>query len=292
MDPVAQAVYEKYPQMAWALNHPELGPLLRRAVEEGWDAARFQGELLKTAWYTSSSDTARTWERLLNEDPASARQLLSNNITTMSTLAARLGVSLNFNAWQSGWLLAVDATREGWDELRMQQELVRRARYQPDAKTSGAIGAAQDNVKALAAAYLVPMTDRSAWRLGIKTLTGEMDDAGLRAYFKDQAVARFGGNKSVVRMLNQGLTARDIFAPYVQQTASILEINPESINLLDRKWAKMLDYVDDKGVTRPMTLTEAGRFVRGLDDFKATDNAMEQSAGFAEFISQRMGAVA
>ncbi|MBM4407750.1 MAG: hypothetical protein FJ038_03915 [Chloroflexi bacterium] len=286
---------EKYPQMAWALNHPEVGPLLQRAAAEGWDAARFQGELLKTQWYKSTTDSARVWERLLNEDPATAAKTLDRKVRDIQTLAGRIGLTgIDFNAWQPGWVFAVDATRETWDETRIVQELLSRwGTGGTDAQQGGQLGGMMDSVKGTAAQYLTPITDDAAYQMASKMLYGTLDQAGMAAYFKDQAVIRFSGNEQVLNMLNNGFTPREIFQPLVQQTAQLLELAPAQVDLMDPKWQGMLDYTDPQTNTvRPMTQTEAGRYVRGLDEYRQTDGAVRQASEFAEFIGQKMGAVA
>ncbi len=44
-------VREQYGHMAWALDDEELGPILRKAAEEGWDANRLKGAVFQTNWF-------------------------------------------------------------------------------------------------------------------------------------------------------------------------------------------------------------------------------------------------
>ena len=294
MDPVELEIRRKFPQMVWAITHPELGPLLRRAVAEGLDEAGFQGLLLQTEWYKTTQATARTWQRLLNEDPATAAKMFDDKIAEAKALAAKLGITLLDEGplhAEAGHIAAL-ALQNGWDEQRLMQEVLTKAVYKGDREQTGQLGAGIDRVKQMAADYMVPITDQAAWDLSLKLVSGEMDQTVLASYFKDQAIARFQGNEQVVSMLERGFSPAQIFSPLIQQTAQLLEMSPAQIDLTSPEWSGMLDYVDDKGNTRPMTLSEAGRFVRGSEKFRSTQGAMDTAASFAEFIGQRMGAVA
>ncbi len=65
---------EEYPGFAWAMDDPELGGLLRRAV--GWTPDKFQAELQKTDWWKKNSQAARSWMTLAGTDPAEAERRL------------------------------------------------------------------------------------------------------------------------------------------------------------------------------------------------------------------------
>jgi hypothetical protein len=292
MDPVELQVRQQFPHMIWAIAHPELGPLLRRAVAEGWDGARFQGELLNTGWYRVTAEAERNWERVSNEDPGSASKMFQEAVAKVRQAAARAGVTLtdsgDFWAGQFGEI-AMGMVRSAWDENRMMQEILNRAKYQGDQAQSGQLGASMDQVKAAAAAYLVPMAAEEAWNMGRKLITGDLDTAGMQAYFKDLALGRFSGNAQMLDMLNRGVTPAQYFNPYIQQTAQLLEVSPGDINLLDQEYSSIIDHADEQGNRRPMTLSEAGRFVRGTEAYRYTEGANKEAAAMAQFIAQRMG---
>lgn len=294
MDPVELEIRRKFPQMVWAITHPELGPLLRRAVAEGLDEAGFQGLLLQTEWYKTTQASARTWQRLLNEDPATAAAMFDEKIANVKSLATKLGVTLlddNELHGEVGYIAAL-ALQGGWDEARLMQEILTKATYKNGTEQGGQLGAGIDRVRQMASDYMVPITEQAAWDLSLKLISGEMDQTVLAAYFKDQAIARFQGNEQVVQMLERGFSPAQIFAPLIQQTAQLLELSPAQIDLTSTEYSGMLDYVDANGNTRPMTLSEAGRFIRGTSAYRSTQGAVDTAASFAEFLGQRMGTVA
>ena len=285
---VDQLIRQRYPQMAWALEHPELGPLLRRGIAEGWDAPRLQGELLKTTWFQTTSEAERTWDRMWAEDPATARTTFYQTVSRVDLAAKRLGITLD---QQQLFEIASSVGRSQWDEAQLNQKLLEMASFQGEGQLQGQLNATVDRIKQTANDYFAPIADSDAFEFARKVLLGQMDQGTMEAYFKDLAVARFQGNEQITRMLDQGFTPTQIFAPYVQQTAQLLEVGPSQVDLMDPKFSQILDY-NDNGTTRPMTLTEAGQFIRGTEEYKGTQGAVSQAADFAEFIGQRMGAVA
>jgi hypothetical protein len=282
-------IRQRYPQMGWALAHAELGPLLRRAVAEGWDSPRLQGELLNTNWFRTTTEAEREWDRIAAEDPASLRQRFYDQVGRVERAFQQLGVPYTQAMLAD---LGARAGRSNWDDQQLQQRVLELATFAPEGQLQGQLNAVVDRVKQTANDYFTPIADQAAFDMGKRMLLGQIDATALQAHFKDLAMARFQGNKQIADMLNQGFTAAQIFAPYVQQTAQLLEQAPSAINLMDPKYSQIVDYADPNGVTRPMTLSEAGKFIRGTDAYKGTQGAVTQAADFAEFISQKMGNIA
>lgn len=286
--PVDQKVRQQYPQMAWAFDNPELGPLLRQAVTEKWDPARLQGALQNTNWWKTTDEAQRTWQRLTAEDPASAYQEYLKAANTVQTTAARLGVTLTGDALKS---IGTSLATEAWDAGRVTQEILKQATgYDPNGK--GDINGMVDQVKSQATNFLMPMSDDAAFGWAKNVLGGTSSQDGLTAYLRQQSVNRFSGDQTIVDALKNGATTKDIFDPYVQQTAQLLEMSPASINLMDPKWMTMIDGNRDDGTRRPMSLSEAAQHVRGLDEWKTTQQAGQEQSALGEELLKTFGKVA
>jgi len=67
-------------QWGWLLNDPEIGPIIAKAEAQGWTQDEFTAAIQGTNWYRSHSASVRQWEQTLNEDPATARQQLAQQI--------------------------------------------------------------------------------------------------------------------------------------------------------------------------------------------------------------------
>lgn len=287
--PIDQLVRQAYPQMAWALNHPELGPILKQAAKEQWDTGRLQGALLGTAWYRNTDAAQRQWQQLLAEDPHTAFVKFIEAGVQVKTLAARLGVTLSPDALKA---LGNGMAAEGWDITRLTQEVMNYSTGIDPNNATGDIAAMTNQIKDRAGDYFMQLGDQAAFSWAKNIITGAASKDGLDAYLRQQAINRFSGDATVATALQNGSTLKEIFDPYVQQTASLLEVSPETIDLMDPKWAQMVDSVQADGTRRPMTLSEASTYIRNTGEWKATAQAEQASAGFAETILKTFGEVA
>ena len=286
--PIDDLVRQDYPQMAWVMNNPELGGIMRQAASERWDPARLMGAIQKTTWWKTTDANQREYQRLVAEDPHSAYVKYIDAASTVRDMAARLGVVLDPSMLQS---IGTNVAAEGWDANRMTQEIMRTATtYNPQG--TGDVNAMVNQVKDRSAQFFMPMTDDAAFNWSKNIITGTATKEGLDAYFRQQAVNRFGGDKSIVEALKQGATVKDIFEPYTQQTAQLLEISPDQVNLMDMQWGTMIDGMRSDGTRRPMTLSESAAYVRGTDAWKGTKQAEDAAAGIGEQLLKTFGEVA
>lgn len=284
--PIDQIIRTQYPQLIWAINHPELGPILQQAARERWDPARFQGALVQTNWWKSTNEAQRTWQRLRAEDPATASARWFTALNTLVIQAQRLGVTLTDDVKR---VLADGFAAEGWDAQRLTQEIIQRATGFTGA---GEMGAAVDGLRARSAQYLMPMGEDGAFGWAKQILIGSATEEGFDAYLRDQARARFAGDKTMVAAIDQGVTVAQYFEPLKQQTAQLLELSPGAVDLMDTRWSPMIDSAQADGTRRSMTLSEAAQHIRGLAEWKGTKQAGEQAASVGETLLKTFGEVA
>ncbi len=281
-------IREHYPQISWALSHPELGPLLDQAAREGWSSNRIAGAVQGTNWYRTTQDTERQWEQLLGENPGEAARVVADTTIRVQQVASRLGIPLDAN--QTKWFAALASAR-GWDDQRVTFEIGLAAAQCLVAKAeAGEIGNIVDQTIARARAFLVPMSDEAAYFWGTAIATGGATTDGLDAHLRDQARSRF---PTLASQIDAGFTVMQIFDPYIQQTASLLEISPTAVDLTEMKWLPMIDSADSStGQRRPMSLSESAIFVRQMPEFKRTKQAEDSVAALAEKLMQTFGKVA
>lgn len=285
-------VRAKYPQMAWALGVPDLRTVLFNAARNGWDAATLQGELYKTPWWQTTSVTARNFQQLQGTDPASAEQQIQAQIAHVSDAALAMGHDPTGNPlWTRD--IAYKSLMYGWTDEQLNDYLLGEFHVAPGGRPSGpgTVANTMAQLEQLAAAYFVPLSNEQALDMAHRVVTGGNSVEDLATTFRDQARQWF---PQFAEQLDQGQTMTDIYAPIQGQIASLLEINPATIDPMnDRKWLTPMDYVDEKtGEHRPMAMYEVQQWVRGMDEWRNTNQAREASSGLGQTLLEKFGKVA
>lgn len=290
---VEEWVRQHMPQMAWAMDHPELGPILHKAAKGGWGPNKIMGAVYESNWYQNTADTARKVEALAGTDPATYDAAISRIVDTLNAELRLLGVTYNGNLRQ----LAETALKMGWTDQQgtttkeLRRALAANSTDQTGAEQYGTVDALQKRFQASAAQYLIPMSEEDTFNWAKMVATGQADESAFTSYVADIAKSRF---PHLSNAIDQGITPEQYFAPYKQMVAQTLEIAPGEVDLLNNaKYAHMVDYADPKsGERRAMTLSEANRYLRHLPEFRKTKQARDQGAQMSEFILNKFGAIA
>lgn len=194
--------------------------------------------------------------------------------------------------------MAEEALLNGWASPqgqitypdRLQRAVVAEFEFRPSQPVLGDLGAAQAAVLARASEWMVPMAESTAAQFAARVLNGDMSEEGLDAYLRDLAMSRF---EHLADHIRRGITPTQFFEPYRQEIARLLETTPDAIDLLnDPRFAPVVDFVDEAGKRRPMTLSETQMLVRGLDDWQTTRQANEEAARVADGLGRMFGMVA
>lgn len=279
-----------YGYAAGWVDAPEVGPILLRAAREGWDALKLQGEISGTSWWKSTSDSARQWMNLTVTDPASAEQQRSQRLAELGVEAQTMGLALTPERLK---LLSEDSLKYAWSSQQLRSALVAESSYSPAQAAQGQLGSNTATVKALAASYFVPMSGQSAFQYGQAITAGTLTTDGLAAQLASLAKGRF---PTLAKVIDSGVTPSAYFSPYKETIAQLLEVAPDSIDLLnDPRWSAVIDTVPQGGTMadrRPMTLSETQAYARGLPEWDKTQNARTAAGNMAQFISGKFGRTA
>lgn len=278
---VDKFVRENYGQLAWALDDDEIGPILRRAAQEEWDPIKLFGAIQGTNWWRNTSAAARTWDQLLNEDPAEAARLVNQAAATVQNRARSLGIPLGAGQIQS---IARSAAQNGWTDAQVVDQVMRQVNWAT--LEAGDLTALRDDVKSVASSYLVGVSDATAQQYAARIASGEMTMQGVRSAMVKQAKSRFSWMSSE---LDQGITVRDYLQPVRDTIARELEIAPDAVDLTDGKWLGMVEVPDEKGGMRAATLNEAMLAARRRPEWAATRNAQETTTNMIGMIADVFG---
>lgn len=149
-----------------------------------------------------------------------------------------------------------------------------------------------DAMVAKARQFLVPIsrTDAEAWSLRI--LDGSASQESFTAWLTGLAKARYASQPDILAAIEGGLTPSQYFASHQSTVASLLELSPDQIDLLDPKWSWMTETVDKNGNRRAPTLGEVQQMARDRPEFANTRQYKELSSGYALEMSKFIGASA
>lgn len=275
---VDQVIRSSYGHLAGFVNHPEVGPILKQAANEGWDEARLYGAVSSTDWWKKTSAAQRTWWQLTNEDPAEAARKVNQTAATIKNRAESLGVNVNVAA------LAHTATANGWTDAQTVDAIIEQINWAN--LESGDLTAIRDDVMAVGSDYLVGVSAQTAQNYAAKIASGEMSMEGVRSAMQKQAKGRFG---YLADQLDGGMTVKDYFRPVQDVIARELGVTTEEIDLTDSKWMSMIEKRDEKGGLRAATLDEAMLTARRDPKFANTAKAKEMSTSMAGMVTDIFG---
>jgi hypothetical protein len=278
---------------------PKLGELLVQAVDEGWDEAKFLSKAKLTPWWQKNADTVRTkivnrakydelkaaGEDVKNTEygmyldgqiraiKAQAKQMSGVTLTDLQAQSIAQKIydgnleddALAINALLVPYLGKVTSivgngvsnTSFGGDALKNYQTL------QGIAKANGfSIRDILPNISALAA----------GGDLETAVLRGLADGSlDINRISQDARMLAASGQPEYVRgLLNQGYDLQDVYAPYRNQMGSILELDPNTIDLND---ATLRSAITDKG---DMNLYDFKKLLKQDKRWQYTANAKEE----------------
>ena len=274
--------------------HPEIGPILTKAVNEGWfdsdtGIRRLEAEIRQTDWYQTHTAASREFEVLEGNDPATAGELISDQVLRIERAAKRVGLTLSTERMRE---MGRDAHIEKWSEYELNQFVVLEAEWE----TGFAGGAVEDNysvIDKLAGDYmvghLIDDETRDGWATAL--YLGDETQAGIT---NDIAALAESAFPSLTARIQQGYTARQILNPLAMEVSRLLpSIDYRSVDFMtDPRFQPIIHHVQEDGSERIMTVAEVGKYVRGLEDWQTTDAAKASAQEFADFVGKKFGKVA
>lgn len=141
-----------------------------------------------------------------------------------------------------------------------------------------------------AAAYGMPMTFDAAARQVDRVVRGEVAPDAITEELRMQAKAMY---PQLAQQIDAGVTVDDVFAPYKQMAASLLGVNPATIQLTDPKWQQALQLSDKNGTRRVATTDEWQKILRtdGRFGYDASNAGRQEASVMATQLGRLMGAI-
>lgn len=118
---IREATLETYPSLAIYLNHPELGPILEKAAEEGWSRARLESAIKVTKWWRGHSDRERQIKHIRETNPGQYRALVTQKKADIELILREEGQAMGKKQWSNDRMrrLAQLALQFGWSDNQL-----------------------------------------------------------------------------------------------------------------------------------------------------------------------------
>lgn len=285
---------QKFPQYAYLLDvnvfGQDMSDLLRRAVTEKWyDSDQLETLMSQgvsgTNYYRNTTTNQQAFDKLT---PANRQQLIDQK---MIALRDTFG-NLQFSEKQL-MEIATKASRDGKEGKALELFVYQQAL----ATTPGATGfvaatpasrvlssAEADRIRGIGRDYGVRLSDQEVQDV----LTGRKSEDDLRQSYKLVARKLYKGAEEDI---DAGLTIQQIFAPYRQYAAAILEKSPNQIDFIDQNGVPTV-YADAlQGQEGPLSL---GQWVQKLKSdpkygYQYTSQANAEVSGMVSTLEKAFG---
>lgn len=276
------------PQWLWALDNPELAPILENANREQLNPAEMLAQIQETNWWKKTEPSVREYQQRIATDPSLDEQNRRETEAQIWDLSQKMGLNLNADAVREQ---ALRAQQFGLSAEQITDSLVGKAREAGYQGTGGGgqIQTTMSSLKQQAAAYYVNIDDNTAFDWASKVASGEKAASDFAPIFKDWAKAKFSHDPAMVERIEAGFTPEQLFQPQKTAIAQLLEVDPSTVNMTDPKWNQVLDYADPStGARRSMTVSETQRLARQSAEWKRTQNGQQAGAGLLGNITKML----
>lgn len=275
----------RFPQLASVLDNPEVAQIIQDAASGGLSDAEVQGRIFNTNWWKTTSESIRTWDAKVSQDPASTNAQVKAKGIEVQNIASRYGVK--FSTTDAEWA-ATQMLREEWSPDQTDRWFGAIIRNEGYTIGPGSVQATMTQVKEQAQNYLVTMSDQDAFEYATRILEKTTSADAVATTLRTQAANRFYWLKD---QIGAGLTPRQLFTPVRQAVANVLEINEDDINLNDPRWSLLSTPVGTGKDTRSMNFWEAQIWARKQPDWKMTKNANDSASKMAVGLLSSLGAI-
>lgn len=279
-----KVVQERFPSWAWALDDPDIGPLLKRAAgAENWSVAVFKSNLKATPWWQARTAAQRGYD--IGQDTqgdADKAKIQADAETIVSNEAGKLGVTLNAGQITD---LAKQYLRNGWTPQELTGSLI-----QNDPTGPGDITASRSIINGIAADYMVKIDNGTVSDMANRVMGGSMTAQGVTEYVKNIAKQRFPGEQ-LGKQIDAGVTLKQYFQPHRQAIADALNLSADAVDLTDARFRPVLS-IRDGDTVAPMTIGQVDRFARTLDEHWQTPDGRAQQATTGRNLLKLIGVLA
>lgn len=286
---------QQFPQYSYLLDAnvfgQDMADVLRRAVTEEWFKQPDQIETLMTQavtgtnYYRTTTTNQQAFDKLT---PANRQQFIDQQLISLKDTYG----NLQFNEQQLTEI-ATKAARDGKQgkalELFVYQQALSTVPgttgfVAPTAASRVMTSSAADRIRNIGREYGVLPSEQEIQDV----LTGVKSEDDLRQSYK--LVAR-RWYKGVEEDIDSGLTIQQIFAPYRQYAAAILEKSPNDIDFIDQNGVPTVYSEALQGPDGPLSLSDWMRKLKADDryGYQFTNQAKQQATNLVMEMEKAFG---
>ena len=220
-------------------------------------------------------------------DKATWQKNMADQQKAIQTQAAKWGVTISPKVAAD---MAHRATRNAFTADDIDLMLADQVRVGGETPLQGEASVSVDQLRAMANKYGVKVSNATLTSQVQTLLKTGAGPETMEDYYREQAKTLF---PSVAADLDRGLTVEDVMQPYVQEAASLLDLNPADLDYTDEKWRKALSFTGDKGVDEQRRMT-SGEWEKTLRTdpkygYDRTTKAMGEARSFAGSLMSAFG---
>lgn len=261
-------------------EYNRLVALLKAAGATGKTQDDWESAIAKAQRANVDLDVILATDALNNPDVAASAQSLANIVRSVQRTATKYGIKLSDSEAKN---LAAQSIKQGWDAATLGEEVARKGRVEG---VTGEAAKAIDDLREYANAYGIAYNDDWYANATKAVLEGRESLDTFQNTIRDTAKSRYGG---FAGQIDAGLTTKQAASPYIQSMASILELDPNAINLNDPTITKALTGVNEQGAPTVMPLWQFERDLKKDDRWRYTKNAQDELIGTGMQVLRDLG---
>jgi hypothetical protein len=260
-------------RQGWEITERGLRPWLKERAQ-AWNVSNGNGPSGPSGGYGKSAE----------QIAAEAKQKEERTNAAHASIRNQLGVFGIGMAEEGMRDIAVQAVENNWSQDQLQDMLL--AANDWATTQNGQLKAGIDEIRQMASQYLMPVSEETARKMSLRVASGELDQAGIRNLFTEQARTEYGFMGS---QLDQGITPADFLAPLRDVAAQTLELPADQLDLMDDKVRSMFTTRLDDGTIRAASMSEVQMTARKDSRYSKTQGAQDRIAAMGASLARAFG---